>query len=434
MSLKKTLIKNSTFNIAGYLYLLIASFISIPILLKNLGAPLFGTYVLLVGLIPLASTIDLGLSPAIVRWLSLPQLSKQQKKRVWQTSFWLFSILSSLVFLIILLMITLILKNIPAFAPFVSHPFFYSTALTVALIIFVNNLNQHLLALPQSQQRFDIYNIRTILIGTSNTFFSAAISYFSANIFFIFLNQFIFHLLTISIFMLYAKNHFQGKSFWPKLHLKTARKLLGFGVKNFIGRLSSQFKIQFSNYALGGLLSATAVATFNIPQNLIIKAAGGISQLTLAFFPMSASLSTKERINKLKKLIISIELLILLLGIIQLFVVRAWGHQFLLWWLKDVIIVTPAFEVLKVLSWFFVLTSLTPIPTAVLDSINYPQVPSFFAATNAVITIILIIILTPIYGILGPAYATVATSSIMAPAFLITFSVIFNRYHKKITS
>src|SRR3990167_10056630 len=93
MGIKKTLIKNSFFNLGSYVYLLLAAFFSIPILLKSLGSDLFGVYILLASIVQLVSALDFGLGNAVVRELSLPDFPRKDYISTWRTSFWLFTVI-----------------------------------------------------------------------------------------------------------------------------------------------------------------------------------------------------------------------------------------------------------------------------------------------------------------------------------------------------
>ena len=414
----------------GYGYLLVLSLFSIPILLKNLGADLFGVYLIYAGMVPLVSTLNLGLTNALIRYLSLPSITKKQSFRYWQTCFYQFVILSIAVFFISLFVNVFVINklNITSFVPMASM---ITTSLLVSLIIFVNHLSQPLQTLPQVDQKFAFYNLRNLIVGSGNTILTALLSIYYPTLPHIFAFQLVLGIITAIIFFKYASNKF-AQNVWPKLHKSNSKQLLNFGFKNFVGNLASQFRNQFSKFALAGMLNPQAVTIFSIPQNIIIKGAGAISQLTLSFFPLSTSLSSKERISKLQKLILAVQALILFLGVVQVYVVFQFGLQLLTLWLSDIQLATQAFSVLKILSIFFVFTSLTPIPTVVLDGINKPHIPSMFAVLSAVLNIILIFMLTPKYGFLGPAYATTISSFIVAPSFLITFSVVFSRYKYKL--
>ena len=382
-------------------------------------------------MVPLASTLNLGLTTALIRHLSLPNITKKKASRYWQTCFYQFFVLSIAVFFISLFVNILVINklNITSLVPRASM---LATSFFVSLIIFINHLSQPLQTLPQVDQKFAFYNLRNLIVGSGNTILTALLSAYYPSLPHLFAFQLVLYLITAAIFFKYASNKFTHHV-WPKLFKSSGKQLLNFGFKNFVGNLASQFRNQFSKFALAGMLNPQAVTIFSIPQNIIIKAAGAISQLTLSFFPLSTSLSSKERIGKLQKLILAVQALILFLGVIQVYVVYQFGLQFLIFWLKDVHLATQAFSVLKVLSLFFVFTSLTPIPTVVLDGINRPQIPSMFAVLSSVLNVILIFMLTPKYGFLGPAYATTISSLVVAPSFLITFTIVFARYKHKLT-
>jgi O-antigen/teichoic acid export membrane protein len=312
-----------------------------------------------------------------------------------------------------------------------SHSDFSWAVLLLAVTVLLDNLNAHFLTLPQADHRFEIYNLRTLIVGTGNTFGTALVAYLTRSIPLILAFRIILYFITSLSLIKYAGKSLKTSHIWPKFNLHIAKKLTGFGLKNFIGKLANQLSYQFSNYAIGGMLSAGAVAAFSIPQNLIVKAAGAISQGTLAFFPLSTQLSSKEKIHKLRIFVITIEVLILIIGITEVLFIKFFGFTFLTLWLNDSELAIQAYPVLRILSWVFLLTTLTPIPTAVLNALNYPQVPSFFALLTSIGTISLIFLLTTQLGVIGPAYAALISSAITVPSFLITFVWIFIKFKPK---
>ena len=127
-----------------------------------------------------------------------------------------------------------------------------------------------------------------------------------------------------------------------------------------------------------------------------------------------------------------IEGLTLVGGILAVTLSYTIGEQFLTWWLKDQIVVQTAFPVLKVLSFYFLLVSLTPVPTALLQGLNKPQIPSFFGALTVAIEIILALILVPSFGVIGVAYAYLASVCFTVPAILIVTWKQLDREIKKL--
>ncbi len=428
MSIKRTLIKNTGFNLAGYFYLLIASFFSISLLLHNLGRNVFGVYIFLSSFIALAAVFDFGISTAVVRKLSLPGSTREEKVKTWKTSFAIFIGLALIIFVCILGILLYLSNTMPLFS-YLDRATINWSIIFLGLIVFINHLNTHLLNLPQAEQRFDIFNSKTLLVGSANTLVSAFVSGIYPNVAILFFVQLIFHILTFIFMIFYSLKHFSGTDFVPNYDKNTGKELFSFGLRNFIGTLAGQVESQFSNFVLGAMASASAITAFSIPQSIVGKGAGVVSQFAQAFFPLSASLLEKDRINKLKSLILGIEGLTFMGGILAVILSFTIGQPFLLWWLKDSVVVNAAYPILKVLSFYFVLVSLTPVPTALLQGLNKPQIPSFFGVLTVSLEIIFSLFLIRSMGALGVAYGFLASVCITVPSILI---VTWRQFHLEV--
>lgn len=433
MSLKNSLIKNTGYNLLGYVYLLVASFFSVSLLLQNLGRDIFGVYILLISFISIASVFDFGISSAVIRKLSLPQTSREEKVTIWKTSFAIYISIALVLFVGIIAILLWLSNHLPILIHLDRTTLNWSIAL-LACIVFINHLNNHLLNLPQALQRFDIFNSKTLLVGTANTIISAIVSGIYPNIAVLFAVQLAFHILTFIYMISYSLKLFPGTYFGPSFDRQTGKYLFSFGYRNFIGTLAGQIESQFSNFMLGAMVSARAITSFSIPQSIVTKGAGVVSQFAQAFFPLSASLLEKDRIKKLKSLVIGVESLALLGGVLAVTLSFTIGQSFLMWWLKDAVVVETAFPVLKVLSFYFLLVALTPVPTALLQGLDKPQIPSFFAVLTVAIEISLAFFLVPAWGVVGMAYSFLGSVSFTVPVFLLITYIQLEREIKKTQS
>ncbi|HCQ30849.1 TPA: hypothetical protein DIU27_00500 [Candidatus Collierbacteria bacterium] len=431
MSIKTSLIKNTGINLAGYFYLLIASFFSVSILLNNLGRDIFGVYIFLLSFVSLSAVFDFGISNAVVRKLSLPGTERIEKVKTWKTSFAIFIALAFILFVCVIVLLRYLSQIMPIFA-YLDRNTINLSILMLATIAFVNHVNIHLLSLPQAEQRFDIFNSKTLLVGTANTVISAAVSGFYPNIAVLYSTQLIFHLFTLIFMINYSLKLFSGSDFSPSYDKSTGRELFSFGLRNFVGTLAGQVENQFSNFILGAMVSARAITAFSIPQSIVAKGAGVISQFAQAFFPLSASLLEKDRIKKLKTLVLGVEAVTLIGGVSAVILSYTIGQPFLLWWLKDPIVVQTAFPVLKILSFYFLLVSLTPVPTALLQGLNKPQIPSFFGILTVSVEIILSLFFVPLFGAIGVAYSFLLSVCLTVPLILIVTWVQLDREIKKL--
>lgn len=431
MSIKKTLIKNSLLNIGGYFYLLLASLISVPLILARLGEKDFGVMLLFISLVPLASTLDMGISAALIRQLSLPNKDHQYQKKYWQTGLWVYIFTGFITAIIFSVLIFLMHSYAVALHGF---PFndLLAVNLFITITIFVNHFCSALMALPQADQRFDIYNLRTMISGSGNTILTALLVSFTKDIKMIIFFQMIFYIITLISLIRYAQKKFSKDALIPNLHIAELKNILGYGFKNFIGNFANQINLQTSKYVIGGMLSAESITYFGIPQSIVMKAAGGISQLTLAIFPLSVALSTKEKFNKLKRLIFYSQGLALLMGVVGVVLTYQFGLVFLIWWLRNIDIATKIYPLLKVMSLFLALNALTPLPSVILNGLNFPHLPSFTAVLTTLLNIGLIIYLVPDQGALGAANAALYSSIIMVPVFLLIFWFAMYRYEKNL--
>ena len=432
MSIKSSLLKNTGINLAGYFYLLVASFFSISVLLNNLGRDIFGVYIFLASFISLSAVFDFGISNAVVRRLSLPNRTQEEKSKTWKTSFAIFFFLSIIMLLVVFGLLSYLIGTMAIFG-LVEKRVLNSSIMILSVIVFVNHLNTHFLSLPQAQQRFDIFNSKTILVGSANTIISAIVSGFFPSIAILLLVQLMFHLITLSFMVFYSSKYFPGSDFGPSYNKEEGRELFSFGLKNFVATLAGQAEAQLSNFILGAMVSARAITSFSIPQNIVAKGAGVISQFAQVFFPLSASLLERDRIKKLKTLVLGVESITLVGGILAVLLSFTVGESFLTWWLKDPIVIQSAYPVLRVLSFYFLLVSLTPVPTALVQGLNKPQIPSFFGALTVFLEVIAALVLVPSLGIIGMAYAFLFSVIITVPSFLIVTWILLQRETKKLT-
>jgi O-antigen/teichoic acid export membrane protein len=427
MSLKRTFTKNTFINLCAYGYLLIASLISIPIMLNSLGVETFGQYMLLAAAIPLTSILDIGLTRAVIRLTTLHSGSKRLK--ILQTSLFLYFTIAIIVGF----------GSFLVFSQLTTYSFLLTTCLSI--IITINLINNHFLTLPQANQHFGIYNLKSWIVGTSNTLLSAWIVSQVPTLTAIFLVQLIAHLLLSLSLSLYHTREMDPRSrhvrqlanaesrmtsigvsvLNPKLNKSIARELLTFGLKQFLGTASVQVNAQLPKFILGSMVSAQAVTVFTIPHGLIAKANGVVSQATIALFPLSTLLTKPDRLPKLKAVTAKAQWALVIVGLMAIASAFLFGELFLRMWLKNPTVVAQSYPILVLLSVYFFFSLLSQIPTTIFHSLNKPEIPSIFAILSLLLDGVGMLLLVPIYGTIGAAYAIVGRVIILIPVYLLVF-------------
>lgn len=387
-----------TWNLAGYLYLIVASFISVPIIFNSLGMIGFGHYALVIATITLASSIDLGLSAAVVRSLSQDH---DEHYRVWATSHWLF-VGTGLVAAAIAALIVSSFES-PVF---------------ILPLVFVHTLLGHVLShyltLPQARGHFHIFNLRPFVIGTANTIVSAYLASLGFGIDILILTQLLATLGLIIFLRLYTRRHF-GTLPIMSASRTHSHDLLGFGIKNQVGKLVGQIGAQYAKFLLAAL-SPLAVSAYTIGQGIVLKLAGGLTQLSTALYPDS---TRRARTRALRSLYHRLQLSLLGLSLLGLAIYYLFGLPFLTWWLKDQELAGAVRGILNYLALYLAVLVLTPLPSVILDSHGKPGTTSLFTTLTIGLEIALALLFFPQHGYLAPAYAAIISVIVTTPALLI---------------
>lgn len=376
----------SLLNLSSYLYLFIASLATTPTLIKHLGLSAFSTYALSLGILALASSIDLGLSRSVVYHLAKSK-HLQEKKAVLASSLLLHFSLGTILGLIAYI--------------------WFSQSLGV--LIFLTFIVSHYQSYPESVGNFGIVNLRSFIIGTTNTVFAAYLASLGFGVDKILLSLSLATLATIFIFSFNTPNY----SF-SNVNKATLKALLVYGLKLQLGKLVNTLQSQYPKLIFA--TNALALTVFSLSSSLVAKAAGAVSQLAIAFFPYSIS----SRGQMHKRYYVSTQLTLLLLGFIALTTYSYYGESLLYWWLKDPSLVSPLHRFLLTYRYYGLLLVLTPLASTILDSRNMSGRSSLYALLALLIELGVVALTYSSHGIMSVAYGSVASLMVMVPVLLFT--------------
>jgi len=404
---KYSLARATTWNLAGYLYLILASLISTRIVIKALGLTGFSQYALVVATVTLASSIDLGLSSAVVREFAISPSSRH--RQIWSTSFTLFVITGLLAATIATVIVTFL-----RLAP--------ELVVLTFILTLVSHLLSHYLTLPQSQGRFDLYNLKTFLVGTANTFLAALLASLGYSLPVLLGFQLGAYLVAMFILFRYTTKYFLSRHL--RFSLIHAHDLLSFGLKNQFGKLLGQIGAQYAKFLLVPV-SALSVSAYAIAQGVVLKLAGGLTQLTTALYPASSQARGTPAVRALYH---RLQLVFLIFSCLGLVGYGFFGLAFVTWWLKDLDIVYAVHSVLRILVWYLAILVLTPLPSTILDSHGRPGLTSLFTTLTVLFEITLAVLLFPRFGLVAPSIAALTSVIITTPPLLyVTERVLTNK-------
>lgn len=395
-----SLARATTWNIAGYLYLIVASLISTPILVHSLGVTQFAQYGLIIATLVLVSSFDLGLPQAVVRALAREYKSFAKRQTIWATS----SILFTLTGLLSGVVATTIISR------FNHTPELLLTTFALALMTSVVG---HYSTLPQAEGHFGYFNAKTFIVGTGNTLLAAYFAYSGYGILTILVSQLACYFLSLLV-LAYFSLKFFPRPMDGRPSRTVATSLVSFGIKNQVGKVAGQIQAQYSKYLLSSV-SPLSLSSYLIATGLVQKLSGGIAQLATAIYPASAR---KSNISSLRGLYYRLQIGLFALGVLGVGIYHVIGLPFLTWWLHAPELVSLVDQVMQVLIWYFAILVTTPLASSILDSQGRPEITSFFAFVTTAIEITLALLMFTTYGLFAPVYASLIAIILTTPFLL----------------
>ncbi|MEI6690452.1 MAG: polysaccharide biosynthesis C-terminal domain-containing protein [bacterium] len=397
MSIKRRLLTSSLINAFGHFTLLLASFFSLPILISALGTSVFGQYILLIGIPAFAGLFDLGFGNG-----SLYYLSKDSNNNNWQ------NILGSNLFATIPMVLA---AGLIAYFGIGKNLFGL-----MAFLVLVNQLSDIIMILAQSKNNYSIFNLKVIIVGLGNTLFSAFVARATHSLESVILTQIGFQMLLLVFAAIWVK--WIGYSLRPKLNRKMALSTLLYGFSTLGSSVAGQLQAQTSRYYLSYIFSSAATGIYGLAQSLVQKGLTLIQVTGRSFFATSANLHGESRYATIKRIYLTSIAVVVAIGACAVIATHYIGYPIILWWLQDASLAGQVYPVLVVLSYWFLSVSLTPLTSYIGMGIGEGKLVSIFAISSVTLELILMFILTPRMGLVGPAYAALISSYLHTPPFL----------------
>lgn len=392
-----SIIKNSIWNVAGYIVPAVITIPALGLLGRVLGAEMFGVFTLALAIVGYASIFDVGLTRAVIREISIFRDEREEKKKIISTASVLVIIMGMVAALILYFFsdaITNLLKISPAL-----HLHVVNSLKILALSIPLFLITQIWLAILEGEERFGILNIYKSITGSLLSLLPVVFIYIKPELEYAIAGLVVSRLfcLIIAFFLckgivVEAKLSFSGP---------TLKRLLMFGGWITVSNIISPLMAYFDRFIVSNQLGASVVAFYTAPSEAVARLGIIPGAFARAIFPrLSASKSAHDR--KRSKKLVTVLLLLITLPILLVGVVA--GNWLMVLWMG------PAFAgmsatVLAVLLVGFVFNSLAQVPFASIQSRGYARITAYIHLVELVPYLVLLFYLIKGYGILGAAYA-----------------------------
>lgn len=391
------LIKNSVWNLAGYV---IPTAIAIPAmgyLARVLGVELFGVYTLAIAIVGYAGIFDIGLTRAIVREIAVYRGNVDERKKIISTAtifLFLFSVAGAIVISLSTPKIISLL-NITA----ANHNDVQSSIQILVWTIPAFLLNQLWMSILEGDERFAILNIQrsfgsSIIAGLPALFVLISPSLYSA-----ILGLAVGRLLSLIIAFVIVRNEIINAGFI--FYRETFRRMIFFGGWITVSNIISPVMVYFDRFVISGSLGADKVGYYTAPSEIVSRLGLIPGALSRAVFP---KLSAAKTYDELKKNI-KFAYLVMGLGCLPLVVVLILLAKIImhLWLGEEYALHSQTIFQILLVGFFF--NSIAQIPFTVIQSLGKAKYTAFLHCLEVVPYLALLYFLVNAYGVLGAAYA-----------------------------
>lgn len=397
------LIKNTGLNLVGQVIPLIVAVVTVPFIIRGLGADRFGIFFLALVVLGYFGIFNLGLGRAITKFVS-EALGKGETERIpvilWTSlaSQFLLGVLGSISLVMMTPILVERILNIPPALMEETKNTFYLLSLSIPVVICSASLSGVL----ESAQRFDLVNAVRIPSSCLNFLLPAlglSLGFRLPGIVILLLVSRIGAIVAYLMlcFCVYPRIK---QSFL--IDTKVLRPLFIFGGWITICSILIPILVYLDRFLIGALRTVADVGYYSVSYDIISRVGIFPASFTMTLFPAFSTLEADR--DKLKCFYVrSLKYLLLVMGPIIFVLVIFAGNILQLWLGSDWASKTTL--IFQILAIGILMNSLSQMPANLLDGIGRPDLRAKIFLSYVLPYIILLWFLISKFGIVGAALA-----------------------------
>lgn len=385
----------------NYFWLITIAFVTVPIIVNNLGDIQYGFYIFIGTMLSLFSLIDLGVSTAINKFLTekVGQQNEEEIKKYLGVAKTIF------LFLAIFGSFSLLLSSFSMFVLFEGQYRFMSSTLLIASLIFFVSTHQSLLSISlQAQQRYDLLSKLGIFFMTLQQFLMVLVVIYTKDIRLMFLVQLFMIIFDYLIRLKLTKKVFPAIKTKRIFDWLLIKKIYKFGLGTFFVSFNNSMLTHFDKFLIPIFLGPQSLTYYSLSGTISSKIPGVSTKLGSVIFSMSSNFSGSQDFRRQKILyeksmrIISIFSLALVLSVIF------YAREILGYWINFEI-ADKSFLILILLSLTSFFLSKLVVINNILIGMGKIKELAITTTIMLVINLLGLIILLPKIGVIGAAIA-----------------------------
>jgi O-antigen/teichoic acid export membrane protein len=393
-------LKNSLYSLIGYIFPIIFFILITPVLVARLGLEHYGTYILINTVVLFVALLDFGVSSAFIKYISEARAHDDQGKisKLSATANLIFLLVGLLGFGIVAVVGLL-------FSSTASNPEYFRLCFVLAGISFIfTSFVIPFQLTPRACLNFNYEVVIGIIQITIFNLGALILAWRGYGLKEILILQILINLVFLAIYSLTAKKLLSNIKLFPAWHQSTGKLLFGYGLKTFIGNIASMITSQLDRLIIPIFLGASALPYYALPGNITTQTGGITNALTSVLFPLASKLQTETQEEKIATIYLRAFRLICVIATAITLAIIIFRQKLLYFWLGGDFSERSA-TIMLVLGIVGFVMALTRPAASVLLGLGHNKFLAIVSCVTAGINLILLLILIPIFGLIGSAYA-----------------------------
>lgn len=392
-----TIIRNSIWNIVGYVIPTIIAIPSLGYLARSLGVELFGIYTIAIAIVGYAGIFDVGLTRAIVREIALFKHDKVERLRIISTA-------TTFIFVFSLFGIVVILNFIPQIISLLKVSSIHIFEAKKALILLVLSIplfliNQLWMSILEADEKFFLVNVQRSLGSSVIAGLPAVFILFKAGLVPAILGLIVGRIISLIISFVIVRKEIVEAKF--KFHCPTFKRLIFFGGWITVSNIISPVMVYFDRFVISSTLGAKVVGYYTAPSEAISRLSLFPGALSRAVFPRLSSTHNRKEFKG--HIIFCYKIMILACLPVVIFGILFSEEILNLWLGQD--FARKSSYIFSILLVGFLFNSIAQIPFTAIQSVGKAKVTALLHCAELLPYLLLLTLLVGHYGIIGAAYA-----------------------------
>ncbi|MEI7498645.1 MAG: oligosaccharide flippase family protein [Candidatus Falkowbacteria bacterium] len=423
-------INNLFYSVFGFLWPLVLTFFTLPILIHALGTEKYGYYILVNVGIAFFSLLDIGFSYRFIKKLSeIVTISAENELKIntlFSTTFWAYAFLGSMIFVLLLVLPTLYRPILDVPSGYIENKQFF--ILCLSLNFFVKMLTNLVSQIPYAVQRSDV-TVKIAVVSSTLVQILSIIAVISG--------MGITGLVVVQLFssiLVFVAYISMSRKILPNLRLlrifsfSDFKKILKDGVWVFIANGTGNILSQLDKFVVGLFCGTSGVTYYSSAQMVPEKINSTAFSLSLVLFPVFSQVSATRDIITARAIFRRGLSLIAFISAGLAMLVLIYNYQIYYYWLGKEI-ADNSYVAVNFLAVTYLLIAFTGFCDLFLNGWGKIKSTALISGSMAFLNVVFMFILIPRFNVAGAAMAYFV--SVLPAVFIVLF--IEKKYFKSVT-